>query len=131
MEEEEVDVVEAEPAQAAVDADERLVVAVVADPELGRDEHLGAVDAGAADRLADLALVAVGGGGVDQAVAGRDRGLDGADRLLRRALEDAEAEHRHLDAVVQRHGRGSLVLTAVSFYGLIWNFRTSRSFIAR
>jgi hypothetical protein len=35
VQQEEVDVVDAEPPQAAVEADECLVVAVVADPELG------------------------------------------------------------------------------------------------
>jgi hypothetical protein len=44
----EVDVVEAEPAEAGVEADLRGVVAVVADPKLGGDEDLVAVDAGAA-----------------------------------------------------------------------------------
>ena len=42
------------------------------------------------------------GGGVDEPVARRDRRFDGADGLLGRALEDAEPERRHLDAVVQR-----------------------------
>ena len=54
-----------------------------------------------ADRLADLALVAVGRSGVDVAVARLQRGLDSLDRLGGRGLEDAEAEDRHLDAVVQ------------------------------
>ena len=92
VQQEEVDVVDAEPPQAAVEADECLVVAVVADPELGDDEDLAAVDRGASDPLADLALVAVCGGGVEERVAVRDRGLDRNGRLLRRALEDAEAE---------------------------------------
>ena len=96
-----VDVVDAEPAQAGVEADLRGVVAVVADPQLGGDEDLVAVDAGAADALADLALVVVGGGRVDQPVAVAQRGLDGGDGLLGRALEDAEAEGGHRDAVVQ------------------------------
>ena len=35
VEQEQIDVVNSEPAQAAIEANERLVVAVVADPELG------------------------------------------------------------------------------------------------
>jgi hypothetical protein len=45
----------------------------------------------AADALADLALVVVGSGRVDQAVALAQRRLDGGDGLLGRALEHAEA----------------------------------------
>jgi hypothetical protein len=85
-------VVEPRPAQARVEAGLRGVVAVVADPQLGGDEDLVAVDAGAADALADLALVVVGGGRVDQPVAVPQRGLDGGLGLLGRAPEDAEAE---------------------------------------
>ena len=106
MQQVQVDVVDAEPAQAGLEADLRGVVAVVADPQLGGDEDLVAVDAGAADALADLALVVVGGGGVDQPVAVAQRGLDGGGGLLGRALEDAQAEGGHRDAVVQRQGRG-------------------------
>jgi hypothetical protein len=44
---------------------QRLVVAIVTDPDLGLDENLGTIDAGAADACPDFPLVAVGGGGVD------------------------------------------------------------------
>ena len=56
---------------------------------------------------ADAALVAVGGGGVDVAVAGREGLLDRALGVVRRHLEDAEAELRDLDAVARagRSGR--------------------------
>jgi hypothetical protein len=47
---------------------QRWLVAVVADPQFRRDEHVAPVDAGAADALVDLALVAAGGGGVDESV---------------------------------------------------------------
>src|SRR4051812_6478256 len=73
----EVDAVEAEPSQTGLEADLSGVVAVVADPQLGGDEDLVAVDAGAADALPHLALVVIGGGGVDQPVADAQRGLDG------------------------------------------------------
>jgi hypothetical protein len=85
---------------------QRLVVAVVADPDLGLDEHLGAVDGVGGDRFADLTLVAVGGGGVDMAVAGVQRGGHGVARLVRRSLEDAESEGGDRDVVVERQGRG-------------------------
>jgi hypothetical protein len=80
---------------------QRLVVAVVGDPDLGLEEDVGAVEAGGADRVADLALVAVGGGGVDVAVAGVERCADGVARLVGRRLEDAEAESGQLDPVVE------------------------------
>jgi len=101
-----VDVFEPQPAQARVEADVRCVGAVVADPQLGGDEDLVAVDAGAADALTDLALVVVGGRGVDQPVAVAQRRLDGGCGLLGRALEHAQAERGHCDGVVQRQGRG-------------------------
>jgi hypothetical protein len=107
VQQEEIDVVDAEPQQAAVEAGECLIVAVVADPELGDDEDLVAVDRGASDPLADLALVAVGGGRVDERVAVRDRGLDRARRLLRRALEDAEPGRRASRRRCSASGSGS------------------------
>ena len=73
VEDEQVDLVDAELAGALVERVEGLVVAVVADPHLGLDEHVVAVDAAAADGVADAALVAVGGGGVDVAVADTQR----------------------------------------------------------
>ena len=106
MQQIQVDVVDAQPAQARLEADLRGVVAVVADPQLGADEDLVAGNAGAADALADLALVVVGGGGVDQPVAVTQRRLDRGGGLLGRALEHAQAEGGHRDGVVQRQGRG-------------------------
>jgi hypothetical protein len=44
VEQEEIDVVEAEPPEAALEADKRLGVPVVAEPQLRRDEELAAVD---------------------------------------------------------------------------------------
>jgi selenoprotein W-related protein len=66
---------------------------------------LTAGDAAVADRASDGLLVPVRGGGVDVAVPdleGRGHGLRG---VLRWDLEDAEAEDRHLDTVVQRDVR--------------------------
>ena len=70
VQDQQVDLVDAELAGALVERVQGRVVAVVADPDLRLDEHLVAVDAGPADGLADLALVAVRGGGVDVPVAG-------------------------------------------------------------
>ena len=89
-----VDLVDAELAGALVKAVQRLVVAVVADPDLGLQEDLRPVQTGAAHRLADLALVAVGGRGVDVSVAGAECRLDGVAGLVRGRLEDTEAERR-------------------------------------
>jgi hypothetical protein len=69
--------------------------------ELARDVDVRAVDAGAGDAVADARLVAVHLGGVDVAVADGERALDRLWRLLRRDLEDAEAELRNRVAVVQ------------------------------
>jgi hypothetical protein len=71
VEDEQVDVVDAELPAALLEAVQRLLVSVVGDPDLGLEEHLGAVEAGGADRLADLALVAVRGGGVMRTFAER------------------------------------------------------------
>ena len=79
-----------------------LLVAVVVVEALRRHEHLAAIEARGADRLAHAALVAIGGGGVDVAVAGRERLRDDLLGLARRHLEDAEAELRDLLAVAER-----------------------------
>ena len=101
MQDEQVQVVDAELADRLLPGVQRLVVPVVADPDLGLDEHVGTVEARVADALADLPLVAVRRGGVDVPVAGRQRRLDGRRRLLRRALEDAQSEGGHRDAVIE------------------------------
>lgn len=109
VQDQQVDLVEAELARALVEGVQGLVVAVVGDPHLRLDEDLRAVEAGATQkptqRLAHLALVAVGRSGVDVPVTGGQRRLDGRNRLVRVRLEDAEPEGRHLDAVVEmQHG---------------------------
>ena len=101
MQDQQVDLLDTELGRALLERVERLVVAVVADPDLRLDEDVAAIEAGAPDALADLALVAVGGGGVDVPVADGEGRLDRADRLVGWRLEDAEAEDRQLDAVVQ------------------------------
>ena len=83
VQQEQVDLLDAELLRALVERVQRCVVPVVADPHLRLDEHLVAVDAGAPECLADLSLVAVGSGCVDVAVTLGDRGL--ARRRSRRA----------------------------------------------
>ena len=65
MQDQQVDLVDAELAGALLEPVQGLLVAVVADPDLGLEEDVGAIQAGAGDRLADLSFVAVCGGGVD------------------------------------------------------------------
>src|SRR3954463_8885489 len=105
MQEQQVELVDAELANALLEPVQRGAVAVVADPAPRLYEPLTARDAGATNAFADLALVRVRGRGVDEPVAGRDGRLDGGGRLFRRTLEDAEAEGRQFDAVVQLNGR--------------------------
>jgi hypothetical protein len=97
----EVDAVEAEPLEAAVEGGQGGVVALLGVPQLGGDEDLVAGQPGGGDGGAHTGLVAVRGGGVDVAVAGLERLLDHLLRLLRRHLEDAEAQLRDLHAVMQ------------------------------
>jgi hypothetical protein len=102
VQDQQVDPVDAELAGALLEAVQRLVVAVVADPDLGRLEDRRAADRRRVHCLTDLALVAIGRGGVDVAVAGVERRGDRSPRLIRRRLEHAEVECRYLDAVVFR-----------------------------
>ena len=60
-----------------------------------------AVDARAANRRTDLALIEVSSGGIDEAVTRRQAALDGGFRLFIGDLEDTKAEARHYDAIVQ------------------------------
>ena len=62
---------ELEPLEALLERLLGLVFAMVVVEALGRDEDLAAVDPRGVDRLPDRALVSVGRGGVDVAVAGR------------------------------------------------------------
>jgi len=68
-------------------------------------KRLFAWDAAPLDPFADGLLVPVRRGRVDQAVADLDRVLNASCALLQVGhLEDAEAQHRHLHAVVQLDG---------------------------
>ena len=94
MEDQQVDLVDAELGGALLEAVQGLVVAVVADPDLGLDEDLERVDPGATNGFADLALVAVRGRGVDVRGNRVERGPHGGSGLVGRSLEDAQAERR-------------------------------------
>jgi len=59
VQDQQVDLVDAQLAGALVMRVQRLVVAVVADPDLRLDEDLRPVEAGPSQRLTDLPLVAV------------------------------------------------------------------------
>src|SRR5690606_31442761 len=85
----------------AIEGAQRLVEAVVADPRLGGHEELVAIRTILRDGFADLRLVAIHRGGIDQPVAGRDRLAHRTGGLRGTALEHAEPEGRHLDAVVE------------------------------
>ena len=101
MDQVEVEVVEAEALQRGVERLRGVLLARVLHPQLGGDEQLLAGDAAGGDGATDGSLVAVGGGGVEVAVAGRQGVSDGLLGLVSWDLEDAEAEDRHLDAIVE------------------------------
>ena len=78
VQDQQVDLVDAELAGALVEGVQRLVISVVADPDLGLQEDRRTTALRRVYRFADLALVAVGGGRVNVAVAGAERGRDRA-----------------------------------------------------
>lgn len=104
MQDEHVDLLEAELRRRLLEGVEGPVVAVVGRPHLRLDHDVVAVDARGSQTLAHLALVAVRRGRVDVAVAGSDGRLDGSGRLVGRGLEDAEADRRQCDAIAEMHG---------------------------
>src|SRR5664280_2634150 len=82
-----VDLVDTELGRAFLEAVKGLVVAVVADPDLGFNEDVIAGDAGAGESFADLLLVAVSGGSVDVPVAGRQGRVNSVAGLVRGGSE--------------------------------------------
>jgi hypothetical protein len=92
VQDQQVDLVDSELARALLETVQRLVVAVVADPDLGLQEHLRPVHIRTVNRLSHLALVTVSRRRVDVAVAGVQCGLDGRQGLVRRRLKDTEAK---------------------------------------
>jgi hypothetical protein len=102
VDEVEIDEIELEPVEAGPERLLCVLITVVVVEALRRDEDVVAVEAGGAERLADLRLVLVGGRRVDVAVADLERAGDGLGGLVGRHLEDAEAELGDLHAVAER-----------------------------
>ena len=101
MQDQEVDLLDAELGGTLLEAVQGLVVPVVADPDLRLEKDLGPVDVRVSQTFADLLLIAVGSGGVDVAVSGGQCRLHCSARLVGRGLEHAESECGQVDAVVQ------------------------------
>ena len=80
MDQVQVHVVDAQALERLVEGPSGVGRALRVVPQLRGDEHLAPVQARCRDRLADLGLVAVRRGRVDQAVAGLQRVLDGGRR---------------------------------------------------
>jgi hypothetical protein len=112
-----IEVVEPESAQRVVERALGVVLDAagrgVLDPELGGDPELLTCDAAGLDGRTHGVLVAVGGGGVEVAVAGLEGGLDRLLGLVVGDLEDAESDDGHRDAVVEGDGLHDLP----SFHG--------------
>jgi hypothetical protein len=102
-----VHISEPEPFQAFVAGAQGVVVAVVVVPEFGGDEQIFTPHGRRPDGAADPFLVAVHGGGIDQAVAGLDAPADDAHNLVIADLPDAEPELRDGPGVVHCHDRHS------------------------
>jgi hypothetical protein len=90
----EVEVVDAEVAEGLVERALDRVGRVERVPELARQPHVAARDAGRRERGADLGLVPVRPRAVDVPVAGLERGLDGLADLVRLCEPDAERDLR-------------------------------------
>jgi len=107
-----IEVVQAQAPKRCLERPLGVVLAGVLDPEFGGDEQLLAGNTALRDRPPYRLLVVVPGGGVDRAISGCERVADRLLRLLRRNLEHAESENRHLNPVVQGnslHGGTSVV----------------------
>src|SRR5581483_12330081 len=68
-------------------------------PDLGGHMQFAARDAACGDRSADLLLIGVHLGGVEVAIAERQRALDRCAANIALHAESAEAEPRHADAL--------------------------------
>src|SRR5450631_3848663 len=111
MDQEQVDVIEAQLAERCLERAASVVRPVVAVVELAGDEHLRSVQAGAAYGLPDAALVAVHLGGVDVPVAHLECGADRLCSFGGIDLKDAKPKLRDRTAVVERDvGNGARTL---------------------
>ena len=105
VDEEQVDVVEAERRERLVERAPRSVGLVEAIVQLARDVDLRPIEPGRAHRVPDSAFVAVHLGGIDVAVAGAERSCSRRFSIGRRHLEYAEAELGNRVAVVEADRR--------------------------
>ena len=105
VDEDEVDDVEAQATQAVLDRGDRQGLLVEAAGDLGRDEDVLAVEATATERLADLLLILVVHGGVDESIALLEGRHHRGDALLAAQRIGAEADLRDDEAVVQGPSR--------------------------
>lgn len=112
VDEVEVDVRNAERLERGGDAILHTVVPGVV--QLGGDPDLLSGHTRLLDALTDLALVAVGKGGIDVAVAGLERSLDGLLDLVGLGLPGSEADGRDLVTL-----RGTLVDVLIRFRKII------------
>jgi hypothetical protein len=93
---------------------QRLVVAVVADPDLGLEEALRPIYIGTVYGLSNLALVAVGRRGIDVPVPRVERGSNGVSGLIGGRLKDPEPDYGYLDAIGESELGNLLVISRVS-----------------
>ena len=102
MDEDEIDLTDAELLQASVHRTLEGAIVEVFRRDLGGDEDVVAGDARGADPLPDPIFVAVGRGGVDVPVADAERLGDGAGAGLAAEPPRAEADDRNRRAVGRR-----------------------------
>ena len=107
MQEHQIDVVRAKQAEGLVDGGGGPLLGEVDRGDLRRQEDVLPGQTGVSQAGADLLLVGVGLGGIDHPVADLESFVHAAQGLLRRGLEDAVSEDRHLDAVRQGAGGNS------------------------
>ncbi len=101
MKDEHVDLLDAQLAGTLFKAVQRLLIAVVVDPDLGLDENLRPLDPRSPDRLSHAAFVSIRRGGVDMAVTDAQRFSDRCLGLIGWRLEHAKSQRGHRDTIVQ------------------------------
>ena len=116
----EVEVVELQTVQAALELCFSGVVAGAVQPQFGGDEDVFPLDAARANGVTDLLFVEVGGSGINVAVAADNGIRDDAFAFFGGHLIDAEAKHRDGNAVGQGgSGLGHGVYLVVDEAGIV------------
>ena len=103
MDEQEIDLIDIEQLEAALDRRLEGALLRLLRRHLGGDEDVLALDAGGADAFRHLSLVLVAGGGVDGAVADLQRLGDAAGAVLAGGAERAVADDGHACPVCRDH----------------------------